>query len=447
MSYAVFTAMTRAVAQPGMEAHADGRTDAPEAVPRIGWDGPPVVALHDETERAAEVLEEVRSAKKGKGGVGKEQVWVLFAGPPAFEDAMAWKTPAGDIDRDRIMNWARTSVDWLRRGVEKASGGLAIVQQAHLHAHEKSPHIHAVVVPIMPPSTPGPGKVPRPAWSRLQAEWSGHRRFERGMSALQDSYHAEVEGFGLMRGVRRVDRHAAAPDHIRGLKERTALAEQRDIESRAATAKANDRAAVSDERAAKSQARAIESDERAAVSEARAVAADDRAERADRVMQTGLKRAGLEITAARQRADRSEVESKRRAERAERESRARAEEAERRADDATREAAQRAQAADIRAADVAATTRLEAERVTAVSRAADRRAGSKARKDSKRAGRLAARVKWSGRGRPGVELKEPAAKRPESADRKSPAPGGAAGAKRPSAASRVVVGRGGGRRR
>jgi hypothetical protein len=142
-------------------------------------------------------------------------VEVVMAASPEW-----WRRDeAGRADPEQIRAWQEASLAWLRR-----EHGPNVVS-AWLHTDEKSPHLHALVVPVdTAPSAKGKKTGPR---LNARKWFSGREQ----LSAMQDRYAEAVEGLGLERGVKgskarhqRVQRHYARLDEL----EATAVARDHD---------------------------------------------------------------------------------------------------------------------------------------------------------------------------------------------------------------------------
>ena len=87
-----------------------------------------------------------------------------------------------------INGWAQTTRKW----IEKNMGGKENVVQMTLHMDEKTPHIHAVIIPMKNKKLNATNYI------------GGHR--DR-LVELQDSYHASVQNLGLKRGLKNTKAH------------------------------------------------------------------------------------------------------------------------------------------------------------------------------------------------------------------------------------------------
>jgi hypothetical protein len=114
---------------------------------------------------------------------------IMTASPEFFEGK----------SRSDILNWSQQSHNFL---VHKY--GEDRIAYSTLHLDEKSPHIHAVIVPLEMEETIDPEKGlildPSVVKDKLNARqiFGGRRK----MIQLQDEYHKSVEFFGLDRGIK-----------------------------------------------------------------------------------------------------------------------------------------------------------------------------------------------------------------------------------------------------
>lgn len=228
MAFAFFHAAPKVRGAPGLDAHVDGRQRPSTALVRPEWKVR-TVRLAGDREQAADRLAEVKSASR-KGRPGCEAVHILLAGPPRFNAAESWS-------KEKILDWAHTLSRWVLESVRKASGGHAVVRDVVLHVDEVAPHVHATIVPAVPPTEvqvkrEGPGAPPTLSWKRLQAGWGGTKVKRDSMVAIQDSYALAVAPFGLERGRPDPGRRRAEPDRVKGLVERARDAEERALEER-----------------------------------------------------------------------------------------------------------------------------------------------------------------------------------------------------------------------
>ena len=210
-----------------LAAHVRGDDDArpPEALPRSGLGDRRAVLLVDNRRAAEAVVRKARSVKR-RGRPGSRYIDVLIAGPPGVESPDRW-------DYGKVRQWSGASVNWL----QDMCGRDAVIHTAALHLDEKSPHVHALVVPAVRDDD---GNL-RLSWNTIRKQGAERsagspmrgsglpRRATHGpeMSAWQDSYHNQVgRHFGLGRGERGSTRRHAEPDSRRGLQERVRDAER-----------------------------------------------------------------------------------------------------------------------------------------------------------------------------------------------------------------------------
>ena len=196
---------------------------------------PRAIQLEADPERAAAVVVASRGVTR-RGPKAREVVDVLFAGPPPWDAADAWAI-------ERVEDWGKVSLAWLR---DEIAPGCPVAEAA-IHTDERSPHLHAVIVPVAEYTRDGP----RLGWSRVQR--AAAQRISDGpvktpgaqMRAIQDSYHAGVgQAFGLGRGKRGSSRRHEDPDRVKGLEDRVRDAEARRVEAERSAAEANARAAA-----------------------------------------------------------------------------------------------------------------------------------------------------------------------------------------------------------
>ena len=125
------------------------------------------------------------------------------------------------LNEDRLDEWCRDSLDWLRKTV-----GNDNVVSAVLHLDEKTPHIHATVVPIVTgerrkakTATPEAGKKKykkkKPNTARLCADDIMARD---KLTAYQTSYAEAMKNYGLSRGCEGTEaRHITTQQYYREL--------------------------------------------------------------------------------------------------------------------------------------------------------------------------------------------------------------------------------------
>ena len=214
----------------------------------IDRDEPPrAIQLEAEPDRAAAVVVASRGVKR-RGPKANEVVDVLIAGPPPWDAADAWPL-------EQVEDWGRASLAWLQN--EIAPG--CPVAEAAIHTDERSPHLHAVIVPVAEYTRDGP----RLGWSRVQRaaaqriSGSAVKTPSGQMRAIQDGYHARVgQAFGLGRGKRGSSRRHEDPDRVQGLEDRVRDAEARRVEAAARADAAVRAQGYAEERAAEAEKRA-----------------------------------------------------------------------------------------------------------------------------------------------------------------------------------------------
>lgn len=224
---------TEKKAQAAVSAHARGDKRPDSALTRTEWAHRSVVPIHEDRDRAEAVTREVRRAPARRGRPGFERVRLLIGHPPQFEADDAWS-------RAKLLDWARQSTAWVVKGVERASGGTAVVASSYLHVDELRPHLHVEVVPAMRDPKNPDGHL-RMSWERMQRVWGGAPG-RAGLSNLQTLYHRDVgAAFGMRRG-EPSDRRRVATDDSDALKTRVRLLEaQRDRERARLSAERTDR--------------------------------------------------------------------------------------------------------------------------------------------------------------------------------------------------------------
>ncbi|GAE86145.1 MobV family relaxase [Bacteroides reticulotermitis] len=120
----------------------------------------------------------------------------------------------------KLDDWCRDNIDWLRDTFGKDN-----VVSAVLHMDEKTPHIHATVVPI----------VQGERRKAKREEQNGKKRYRKkpkdavrlcaddvmtrdNLERFQDTYAEKMEKYGLQRGIRGSEaRHIDTPKHYRDL--------------------------------------------------------------------------------------------------------------------------------------------------------------------------------------------------------------------------------------
>ena len=276
-----------------LAAHVRGEPGArpPEAVPRVEWVRLHAHRLGGDPGAAEKAVDEARAVKR-RGRPGHACIDVLIAGAPGFESPDRW-------DDGKVLRWSRDSAAWLQH----MCGPDAVVHSAALHLDEKSPHVHALVVPAVRDKNGGV----QLSWSAVRKRGAeritggpirGSGRPRRGthgpeMSAWQDSYHTEVGSkYGLGRGERGSTRRHVEPDSRRGLEDRFRDAEHRtqEAEQRAQEAeqRAQERVATADRAVA--EARRAEAAERGRRSHAQA-----KRKAAERTAAAVMSRAGVPV--------------------------------------------------------------------------------------------------------------------------------------------------------
>ena len=196
-------------------AHILGRVRPVNALAREGYD--PVVVLHDDLEGAAAVWQaEIAKPRRGPKPAGA--IDILIGGPPPMDGPDRW-------DDETVARWARDSLDWIRRACPDAP-----IAAAALHLDERSPHVHALLVPMSRDRKTGRMRLgnkgvrgsmaatapPLPKGAKRR---KGQHRNE--MARVQDAYHHHVAArYGLGRGtVGSTARHVDV-DPLRGAQDR-----------------------------------------------------------------------------------------------------------------------------------------------------------------------------------------------------------------------------------
>ena len=160
-SFSFVHVVTEAKAQGAVSLHSSGERRPESAMTRSEWGNRSVVPIIVDLERAEKITREVRQAPSRKGRPGAERVRILLGHPPRFEDPEAWS-------QEKLLDWARKSSEWVKKGVEKATGGMGVVESAYLHVDELRPHLHVSVVPsVRDPRNPA-GHL-RMSWYRRPA--------------------------------------------------------------------------------------------------------------------------------------------------------------------------------------------------------------------------------------------------------------------------------------
>ncbi|MBE8233333.1 MAG: hypothetical protein HAW67_06310 [Endozoicomonadaceae bacterium] len=163
----------------GIGSHVERTRFTPNANPNL-------LHLNQRTFGSANLISDVKSrlenasiSKIRKDGVIMIE-HMITASPEYFE---GWKN-----DQKKLNNWYLKTKNWLHE-----TYGSKNVVNITVHLDEKTPHLHAMVVPIELKKT---GRFA--GQNRLNAKkWTGGRKI---MSEMQDSYAAALELLGLKRG-------------------------------------------------------------------------------------------------------------------------------------------------------------------------------------------------------------------------------------------------------
>ena len=141
-------------------------------------------------------------------------VRVVLSGTP--EDMMAIQ------DEGRLDEWCRASIQWLQ-----ATYGKDNVVAAHLHMDEKTPHIHAAVVPIVTGERRKAKKEQENGKRKYRKKSDTVRLcaddlFNRQtLIAYHDNYARVMAKYGLQRGVRGSEaRHTSTTQYYRDMKKK-----------------------------------------------------------------------------------------------------------------------------------------------------------------------------------------------------------------------------------
>ena len=275
-----------------------------EALTREEWDDRAGYDLGGDRAGAVAAVKEAR-AKKSKQGGRPAHACVMFVcgGPPPFEAADAWP-------KERVVAWAEATHAWIRKTV----GPEAVIAAASLHADERSPHIHAAVVPIIRPEIGGDKRM---SWSAVRTvaayKASGEmtRDSRKQMAALQDDYHRDVGAkFGLGRGEKGAVKYRHEPKRAEGLKARIRDTERLAQERIAAAEREAAEKVAAAEKAARGRAEAAEVEAQRRVETAE-LEARQRAESAERAAQERSQAAKAEAADAVRRAERAEQTAER----------------------------------------------------------------------------------------------------------------------------------------
>lgn len=141
--------------------------------------------------------------KPPKNAQAVAQEIVLSASPEYFRPEHARDDPEGfgKFDPDKLKAWQEHSLKWLQ---DRYKSTLIDVQ---LHLDERTPHIHAVVVPITNKSVKKRrtneeienGKEPE---TIIKKKWNRSAYFDRSKCyEMQDSYAEALSDLGLKRGI------------------------------------------------------------------------------------------------------------------------------------------------------------------------------------------------------------------------------------------------------
>ena len=185
-----------------LQAHLDGRARPKTALgaetcrDRRGRE--PVVMLAGDPDAAQAALDAHRERlKTTPGRRPNEVIELMLAGPPPFEierDKHGREVGVEPWPADRVDEWAECALAWLRVVI----GPDAVLEGFWFHADEKSPHVHASVIPACDGRLSWKACLERFAQSYLGTGNVHHRRL---YAALRDSYHESVGvHFGLARG-------------------------------------------------------------------------------------------------------------------------------------------------------------------------------------------------------------------------------------------------------
>ena len=178
-----------------LQAHLDGRARPKTALgaetcrDRRGRE--PVVMLAGDPDAAQAALDAHRERlKTTPGRRPNEVIELMLAGPPPFEierDKHGREVGVEPWPADRVDEWAECALAWLRVVI----GPDAVLEGFWFHADEKSPHVHASVIPACDGRLSWKACLERFAQSYLGTGNVHHRRL---YAALRDSYHESVGG-------------------------------------------------------------------------------------------------------------------------------------------------------------------------------------------------------------------------------------------------------------
>ncbi|WP_460543844.1 MobV family relaxase, partial [Halomonas shantousis] len=147
---------------------------------------------------------EATGAYPRKNSTAIAQEVVLNASPEYFRPEYHRDDPEGfgEYDKDRTIKWAQMSLEWLAD--KYGSKNLISVD---LHLDERTPHIHAVVTPILE-KTLNKRRTKEQIKNGEPAETYKAYKFDRDTvfgrkahMALQDEYASALASLGLQRGV------------------------------------------------------------------------------------------------------------------------------------------------------------------------------------------------------------------------------------------------------
>lgn len=141
--------------------------------------------------------------KPPKNAESVAQEIVLSASPEYFRPGYSRDDPEGfgKFDQERLDAWKDKTTEWLK---ERFKGALVDVQ---LHLDERTPHIHAVVVPITNKTQKKrrtkqeieEGKEPEEI---IKKKWNRSAFFSRSkLYDMQESYGEALKELGLNRGI------------------------------------------------------------------------------------------------------------------------------------------------------------------------------------------------------------------------------------------------------
>lgn len=277
-----------------------GKHNRREAVPEYAVerpDRPRVVPLHDERERAKEVLKQSAKLPKRRGRKPDPGIEVVVLGPPPY-DPVGQVGESAEWTDEQVHAYGRDARDWildrLGRDPETAVG---VLVEAHIHQDERTPHYHFGILAAAE-------NCPRFSRRRVELALAGIEPEDgdvRGpnnravVRTILDRFHDEVgRKYGLERGEVGSARRYFQQDHLKGVSDR--LAEQQ-----AATVVASGRCAdyEADLVVAKDAAeKAAEAEEKARAERDDAARSRDAADVRARVAVDNAARAGLDAAEA-----------------------------------------------------------------------------------------------------------------------------------------------------